>query len=103
MSAAKEDESDFIICISNHPDPMCILATEYQPKDLDKSCTEELDFRPGTTDPTFKNGRFNVTPVSYRNIMLQSRRTKKCPVFLGPMMIHQRKRFQSYHFNIATC
>ena len=98
MSAAKEDESDFIRCISNHPDPMCILATEYQLEDLDKSCTEELDFRPVTIDPTFKNGRFNVTPVSYRNIMLQSRRTKKCPVFLGPMMIHQRKTFQSYHF-----
>ena len=60
MSAAKEDESDFIRCISNHPDPMCILETDYQLEDLDKSCTEELDFRPVTIDPTHLVPQHNV-------------------------------------------
>lgn len=63
-----------------------------------QSCTDAVDFRPVLIDPTFNNGPFNVTPVSFRNIVLESNRTGQCPVFLGPLLIHQSKTFQAYYY-----
>ena len=57
MTAAKQHDADFVRCISNHPEPMCILATDVQLRDLDKSSTTDVDFRPITIDPTFNNGK----------------------------------------------
>ncbi|KAJ7350129.1 hypothetical protein OS493_038330 [Desmophyllum pertusum] len=98
MTAAKEDNRDFIRSIVNHPEPMCLLATDFQLHSLSQSCADAVDFRPVSIDPTFNNGPFNVTPVSFRNIVLESNRTGQCPVFLGPLLIHQSKTFQAYHY-----
>ena len=83
MTAAKEDGPDFIQAIVNHPEPMCLLATDFQLHSLSQSCTDAVDFRPVSIDPTFNNGPFNVTPVSFRIILLESNRTGQCPVFVG--------------------
>ena len=77
---------------------MCLLATDFQLHSLSQSCTDAVDFRPVSIDPTFNNGPFNVTPVSFRNIVLESTRTGQCPVFLGPLLIHQSKTFQAYYY-----
>lgn len=98
MTIAKEDDRDFIRAIVNHPEPMCLLATDFQLHSLSQSCTDAVDFRPVSIDPTFNNGPFNVTPVSFRNIVLESTRTGQCPVFLGPLLIHQSKTFQAYYY-----
>ena len=70
MTVAKEDYHDFIRAIVNHPEPMCLLATDFQLHSLSQSCTDAVDFRPVSIDPTFNNGPFNITPVSFRNIVL---------------------------------
>ena len=98
MTAAKDEDGDFIRSIINHPEPMCLLATDFQLNGLAQSSSDSVDFRPVSIDPTFNNGPFNVTPVSFRNVVLESRRTGRCPVFLGPILIHQTKTFQSYHY-----
>ena len=97
MTAAKDDDGAFIRSIVNHPEPMCVLATDFQLNCLAQSSSDSIDFRPVSIDPTFNNGPFSVTPVSFRNIVLESRRTGNCPVFLRPMLIHQTKTFQAYH------
>ena len=98
MTAAKEDDRDFIRAIVNHPEPMCLLATDFQLYSLSQSCVDAVDFRPVSIDPTFNNGPFNVTPVSFRNVVLESNRTGQCPVFLGPLLIHQSKTFHAYYY-----
>lgn len=98
MIAAKEDDRDFIRAIVNHPEPMCLLATDFQLYSLSQSCVDAVDFRPVSIDPTFNNGPFNVTPVSFRNVVLESSRTGQCPVFLRPLLIHQSKTFHAYYY-----
>lgn len=93
MTAAKDEDGDFIRSIVNHPEPMCVLATDFQLNGLAQSSSDSTDFPPVSIDPTFDNGPFNATPVSFRNIVLERRRTGRCPVFLGPMLIHQTKTF----------
>ena len=49
-------------------------------------------------DPTFSLGEFEVTPVTYRHLLLESRRTGKSPICVGPILIHYRKTFPTYLF-----
>ena len=49
-------------------------------------------------DPTFHLGEFSVTVTTYRHLQLIERRTRKPPVLLGPMLIHQKKTRESYYF-----
>jgi len=57
-----------------------------------------VNFCPISVDPTFDLGDFSVTVISYRNLLLKNRRTGKNPVMLGPMLVHRKKLFSSYHF-----
>lgn len=49
-------------------------------------------------DPTFSLGVFDVTPISYRHLLLETRRYSRPPVFLGPVLIHYKKTFATYVF-----
>lgn len=52
-----------------------------------------------TVDPTFSLGDFDVTVVTYRHLLLHSKRGGRYPVFVGPICIHYRKTFATYlHF-----
>lgn len=39
---------------------------------------------------------FFVTPIAFRNTAVQYRKTKKAPIFIGPLIIHYRDDAQSY-------
>lgn len=43
MTAAKDDR-DFIQSIVNHPEPMCLLATDFQLHSLSQYCADAVDF-----------------------------------------------------------
>ena len=100
MFAAKQEEkgSKFIRAIKVIPDPALILATDKQISDLTRFCTDGENFCVMTVDPTFSLGDFDVTPVTYRNLLFQSRRTENPPVCIGPVMIHYRKTYETYLF-----
>ena len=48
-------------------------------------------------DPTFNLGDFSVTVTSFRNLLLKNQTTGKHPVMIGPMLVHRRNLFSSYH------
>ena len=96
-SMGKSDDP-FVRIVTSAPEPMCILCTNAQLLDIEHFCTDPHIFGPLSIDPTFDLGDFNVTVTSYRNLLLQNRKTRKNPVMLGPMLIHRRKLFSSYHF-----
>lgn len=80
------------------PEPAIIVARDYQLQDMVRFCTQENNFSILTVDPTFCLGDFDVTPMSYRHLLLRSCRTGQSPVFVGPVMIHYRKTFATYLF-----
>ena len=91
-------DDPFVRIVTSAPEPMCILCTYAQLLDIEHFCTDPIKFGPFSVDPTFDLGDFNVTVTSYRNLLLQNRRSRKNPVMVGPMLIHRRKLFTSYHF-----
>ncbi len=81
---------------------MAVLALEQQLIDLEWFCTNEDEFTVAGFDPTFNCGRFAVTVVAYKNLLIQSCKDGSIPTFLGPMLVHQRKLKQSYHYLLST-
>ena len=92
----------FIRDVKASPDPALVLVTDQQLNDLVKFCTSPDEFTVITVDPTFNLGDFDVTPLMYRHLFLRSERTRKSPVFVGPMLIHYRKDFATFLYFAST-
>ena len=60
-------------------------------QDLSRFCTSDSLSHPYNVDPTFNFGKFEVTPFSYKHLLLNSKRTEEAPVLLGPTAIHYSK------------
>ena len=60
-------------------------------KDLSRFCTSDSLSHPYSVDPTFNLGKFELTPFSYKHLLLNSKRTGEAPVFLGLTAIHYSK------------
>ena len=91
---AHTEGKDFVFELSG--EPLILLATDNQLADLSRFCTQDLDFSHLSVDPTFNFGDSSVTPTSYRNVLLKSVKTGKCPVFIGPIFIHHKKYKETY-------
>ncbi len=89
MYMCKEDEGSdekFIRSEKAAPEPMCVLCSNHQLKDLERFCTKS-EFTVISADPTFNLGCFYVTPISCNHLLLKT--TNGCnPVVLGPVLIH---------------
>lgn len=88
----------FVRDVKTALEPAIVLAEDQQLKDLVRFCTFPFDFSIFTVDPTFSLGEFDVTPLTYRNLLLESKRTSQPPVFLGPVLVHYKKTFATYLF-----
>ena len=55
-----------------------------------------------TADTTFNLGEFYVTPTSYHHLMLEDVRSRKHPIILGPVLVHQQKDFSSFNYFAST-
>ena len=95
-----KDEELFIrmVTSASAPEPMCVLCIDNQVSDIDRFCTDPPCFCPLSIDPTFNLRDFSVTVTSFCNLLLKNQRTGKNPVVIGPMLVHRRKLFSSYHF-----
>ena len=93
-----KDEEPFVRIVTSAPEPMCVMCTDYQLNDIQRFCTDPACFVPLSVDPTFNLGDFSVTVTSFRNLLLKNQTTGKHPVMIGPMLVHRRKLFSSYHF-----
>ena len=51
-------------------------------------------------DPTFNLGKFNLTVTTYSNLKVVDRVTRGHPTMMGPLLLSQKKTFDSYnHFS----
>ena len=77
--------------INTYPEPAILLADDCQVNDLARFCCDPFEFCVLTIDPTFCLGDFDVTPTSYRHLLLESVHTGKPPVIIGPTLFHYKR------------
>ena len=101
MEECKKEQSQvdpFLRIVQAAPDAMCLLVSDRQLHDVARFCTCADQCSILGIDPTFNLGEFSVTVTTYRHLQLIERRTRKPPVLLGPLLIHQKKTRESYYF-----
>jgi hypothetical protein len=81
---------------------MCLLVTDCQLNALHKFCTNDAEFSIVGIDPTCNLGEFSVSVCTYRHLQLIDQTTNKNLVLLGPLLVHQKKSQQSYHFMVSS-
>ena len=104
MKECKETSSGgeaFIRSVQAAPEPMCVLATNQQLSDVQRFCTGSPSSSVLSVDPTFNLGPFYVTPTTYKNLLVETERGQH-PIVLGPILIHQTKTFQPFHYYAST-
>ena len=94
-------------------DPAIVLVDDTQITDMVRFCTSSIEFGILTVDPTFSLGEFDVTPITYRHLLLETKKNHNTPVFLGPVLVHYRKNsvlmyflhplWLAYHVNFKVC
>ena len=75
---------------------MTVLAYNWSLDDIERFCTKS-QCTVLSVDPTFNLGDFDVTVTTYRHLLLSNARGNH-PVMMGPIFIHQQKKFESYYF-----
>ena len=74
QQAYTEDPSNkFVRAVNAAPEPAVVVATDTQLKGIVRFCTSPFEFCVLTVDPTFSLGDFDVTLVTYRNLLLQTK------------------------------
>ena len=99
---ARKKSTAFIRDVRVGAEPFCVLVSQRQLMDLQRFCCNLHEFRPLTVDPTFDIGKFNVTPISYQNLMLHTKEEEKHPTLIGPLLIHEKKTKETYSLFCGT-
>jgi len=102
MLMCKESEGGkpgdaFVRLVSGAPEPMTVLTFNWSLNDVERFCTTDKQSTVLCVDPTFNLGDFYVTVTTYRHLMLRNSNGNH-PVMMGPIFIHQQKKFETYHF-----
>ena len=72
-------------------EPMCVLATDVQLDDMVRFCTTSDQFAVLCINPTFCIGDFNVIPIVYQHLLLESHRYHTPPIVHGPILALSEK------------
>ena len=92
----------FVQDVKAAPQPMCILSSKWQLDDMVRFLTSNHRFGVLTADTTYNLGEFYVTPLVYPHLMLEDTKTRKPPLLLGPMLIHQSVDFSAFNYFMST-
>ena len=103
LEKAKKEEVEFselkfIRDFRMHPSFSVVLSLERQLDDLVNFCTNPKEFSVFSIDPTFNifNDNISLTVTIYRNLKLENPSTGQEPVFIGPLLMHQKKDWKTY-------
>ena len=83
------------------PYPMSVSHFEWRIQDMVRflTCNHRLSVL--MMDTTYKLGEFYVTPMTYHHLMVDIK-TKKHPVMLGPLLVHQKVDFPAFNYFAST-
>ena len=93
-------EREFVRSVSFEGGVISVVGTDVQFHDIERFCACEEPVRCSVLgiDPTFDLGDFYVTPTVYEHKMIRNRVTGGHPTFLGPTLIHQDRKYSTYHY-----
>ena len=92
----------FVQDVKAAPHPMSVSCFEWQIDDMVRFLTCNHKFSVLTVDTTYKLGEFYVTPMTYHHLMVEDIKTKRHPVLLGPLLVHQKVDFPSFNYFAST-
>lgn len=92
----KAKETAYVRKVVAAPDPVAVLAFDWQVKDMAKFCTNPRHLSVFQVDPTFDLGPFSVTATQYEHLLLVNKQSGKRPVMVGPLLVHQKKEKLSF-------
>ena len=99
MFQAKQDVlNSFVHDMKVLPEPAVMLASNYQLDDLVRFGINSTEHSVFTIDPTFSLGKFNVTSITYRNLLLESRINSTPPVYIRLTLIYYNNTFSTHLF-----
>ena len=65
-------EKDLVLHHSDFPEDLCVPGTSSMYSELDRSTSSDILSHPFSVDPTFSLGKFEVTPVVFKNLLLKA-------------------------------
>ena len=92
----------FVQDVTCAPEPMAVLCNEQQLIDINRFCCQPFSFSILGIDPTFNLGEFSVTPLVYRHLLLQDKKSGHSLLLLGPVLMHHQKQFRSYNLPLLV-
>ena len=95
---AQGTQEAFVRDVKAAPDPQSILFFDWQLEDMERFLTQNKNFGILTADPTYNLGQFYVTPTTFPHLMLEDTCSKKHPLILGPVLVHQRMDFATFNY-----
>ena len=100
MSFETDPEEAIVRNVSSSPEFYAFLATDRQLNDVERFCTRSDRFSILGIDPTYNIGPCYVTLTTYRHLHFRTVANEH-PVMIGPILLHQRKEYDSY-FPLAS-
>lgn len=93
-------EKDFVRNVNFDEGVMSVVGTDKQFNDVERfcACDDPVCGAILGLDPTFNLGDFYVTPTVYQHKLLKNRVTENHPIFIGPTLIHQDRKYGTYHY-----
>ena len=92
----------FVQDVKAAPQPMCVLSFNRQLDDMERFLTNNHQFGILTVDTTYNLGDFYVTALTYPHLMIEDVTTKKSPLLLGPVLVHQSTNFSAFNYFAST-
>ena len=95
--AKRQEKTDdrFLREVRAAPEFSMFLSSNRQLRDIEKFCTDDKNMSVLGIDTTFNIGEYYVTITTYRHLMMENTHGVE-PVMIGPILVHQRKTFDSY-------
>ena len=99
---AQGTSSLYVQDVKAAPHPISVCCYEWQLQDMVRFLTTNYLFTVLSVDTTYKLGEFYVTPMAYHHFMVEDIKTKKHPVMLGPLLVHQKFDFTAFNYFVST-
>ena len=93
-------ERNFVRNVHFDDSVMSLVGFDQQFADLERfcACDDPVNSSILRIDPTFNLGDFYVTPIVYENKLLRNSVSGNHPTFIGPTLIHQDRKYESYYY-----
>lgn len=99
---AQGTSSIYVQDVKAAPHSMSVCCYEWQLQDMVRFLTSNYHFTVLSVDTTYKLGEFYVTPMAYHHLMVEDIKTKKHPVMLSPLLVHQKVDFTAFNYFVST-